>query len=136
GAHGLGRDLRGLARALDEARELAAVDDVRVKRVRGDVAVLFRADRSPVAEGYRAVVAAARRPDRAALLLAAVDPIWELVVGRDVVELRGRLVVPTAPGAPAVDRDGRALIRREQDDCGVLGVYPDGVIVVAAGRAL
>src|SRR5205085_2977447 len=50
-------------------------------------------------------------------------------------ELRGRLVVPTAPSAPAVDAQGCALIACEQDDLRVLRVDPDGVIVVAAGRA-
>src|SRR5207249_1963135 len=95
---------------LVEAGDLAAVDDVRVERVGGDVAVLLDADRVPVAEGDVAVAAAAGRADRAALLLAAVDPVGELVVGADVVELGGRLVVPGAVRLPAVDADDRPLV--------------------------
>src|SRR5205085_3694743 len=129
-------DVLRLARRLVEARELAAVDEVRVRGVGGDVAVLFRADRAPVAERDRAVVAAAGGSDRAALLLAAVDPVGKLIVRRDVVELRRRLVVPTAPRAPAVDGERRALVGGEQDDFGVLRINPDGVVVVAAGRSL
>jgi hypothetical protein len=58
-----------------------------------------------------------------------------LVVGAHVVELRRRLVVPGTPGAAAIHADGGALVHGQQDDIGILGVDPDGVIVVAAGRA-
>ena len=58
-----------------------------------------------------------------------------MIVGDDVVELRGRLVVPTAPSGAAVDADGGALIAREQEDLRILGVDPDGVVIIAAGRA-
>ena len=68
-------------------------------------------------------------------MLSAINPIWELVVGDHMVELRGRLVVPGTPGGPAIHRDGRALIAGQQDDFGMFGIDPDGVIIVAAGRA-
>src|SRR5580704_12915618 len=90
----------------------------------------------PIAERDLAIVAAARRSHRTALLLAAVDVIRELIVGAHVVELRRRLVVPGTPGAAVVHADGRPLVEREQDDVGVLGIDPDRVIVVAARRAL
>ncbi len=48
--------------------------------------------------------------DRSALLLSAADAVGKRVVGGDVIELRGRLVVPGAPRLPAVDRDDGALI--------------------------
>ena len=105
------------------------------ERVGRDVAVLFDADRVPVAERDLAVVAAAGDAGRAALLLAAVDPVGKLVVGDDVIELGRRLVVPGTPGLAAVDGDDRALVAGEQDDVGIVGIDPDGVIVVAAGRA-
>src|SRR5205823_5636017 len=116
--------------------DFAAVDGVRVERVGGDVAVLLGADRPPVAEGDLAVVAPADDASGAALLLAAVDPVGELVVGADVVELGRRLVVPAAPGLAAVDRDRRTLVGGQQDDLWVVGVDPDRVVVVAAGGAL
>src|SRR5262249_25650953 len=67
---------------------------------------------------------------------STVDPIRELVVGADVIELSGRLVVPRAPGLAAVDADDRALVAGEQDDLRVVGVDPDGVVIVAAGCTL
>ena len=79
---------------------------------------------------------AAGNADRAALLLPAVDPVGELIVGRDVVQLRGRLVVPGAPGPAAVDRDDGPLVRGEEHDVGLQRVDPDPLVVVAAGRAL
>src|SRR5205085_4046193 len=93
------------------------------------------ADRVPVAEGNLPVGAAAADAGGTALLLAAVDPIREPVVGTHVVELGCRLVVPTAPGLPAVDGDRRPLVGCHQDDLRLVGVDPDGVIVVAAGRS-
>ena len=58
-----------------------------------------------------------------------------MVVGNDVIELRGWLVVPRTPGLPAVDADGRALIDGDGDDVGILWIDPDGVIVVAPRSA-
>ena len=89
----------------------------------------------PVSKCNLSLIAARGDTCRAALLLPAIDPVRELVVGDDVIELRRRLVVPTAPGAPAVDGDGRALINREQDNLRIVRVDPDAVIIVAARRA-
>ena len=136
GAQRLGCDVLRLAGALVEAHHPAAVDDVRVERVGGDVGVLVGADADPVAKRDLAAVAAAGGADGAALLLAAVDPVGKLVVGRDVVELGRGLVVPGAPGAAAVDRDVGALIGHEEHDLGMERVDPDAVVVVTAGRAL
>ncbi len=74
------------------------------------VAVFFCPDCGPVAEGDFAEVAAAGGTDRAAFLLSAIDPVGKLVVGDDVIELRGGLVVPGTPGLAAVDADGRTLV--------------------------
>ena len=104
---------------LIEARHLAAVNDVGIERIGRDVAVFFDAHRLPVAEGDLAVIAAAGDADRAALLLAAVDPIGKPIVGDDVIELRGGLVVPGAPRLAAVDGDGRALVAGQDDDVGI-----------------
>jgi hypothetical protein len=82
------------------------------------------------------VVAPARDAGRAALLLAAVEAVGEGVVGRGVVELGRRLVVPGAPGLAAVDGDDGALVARVEDDVAVRGVDPDVLVVVAARGAL
>src|SRR5205807_2937378 len=97
GAGRLRGDVLHLPRPAIEAGDLAAVNDVRIEWVRGDVAVLLDADGLPVAGGDLTRVAAADDAGRPALLLAAVDPVREAVVGDDVIELGGRLVVPTAP---------------------------------------
>jgi len=70
----------------------------------------------PVAKRDFAVIAAALRRHGTAFLLRAVNPIRKTIIGGDVIELRGWLVVPTAPGRAAVHADDRALIRAERDD--------------------
>ena len=103
-------DILHLARGAIETGHLAAVNDVRVERIGRDIAIFLDADGVPLAESDLAIVAAADDAGRAAFLLAAVDPVRELIVGDDMVKLRGRLVVPRTPGLPAVDGDDGALI--------------------------
>ena len=79
---------------------------------------------------------AARHADGAAVLLRAGQPVGKAVVGGDVIELRGRLVVPGAPGLRAVDGHDRALVAGDGDARGIVGRDPHLVIVVAAGRRL
>src|SRR6185437_3600927 len=118
------------------ACRFAAEDDVGIERIGGYVAVLFGADRMKFTERDCSIVAAACDCSGAAFLLAAVNLIREAVVGRDVIECRGGLVVPRAPGLSAVDAYGRALIDGEKQDLGMQRVDPDCVVVVAAGCAL
>src|SRR5450755_2958772 len=106
-----------------------------MERIGRDVAVFFYADGGPIAKRNFAKVAAACCADRTALLLAAIDPVRKLVVGDDVIELRGRLVVPGTPSLAAVYADGRALVDGDGDDVGVFGIDPDGVVIVASGSA-
>ena len=115
-AHRIGRHVLDVTGIPVEPRQLAAVDQVGVQRVRRDVAVLLGAHRVPFADGDLPVVAAARHAGGARLLLPAVHPVGEAVVRRDVIELRGRLVVPGAPLRAAVDGDDRALIAGDEDD--------------------
>src|SRR3989442_2838399 len=100
-----------------------------------DVAILFDPDGSPVTEGDLAEVAAASGSDASTLLRTAIDPVRELVVGDDVVELRGGLVVPGTPSLAAIHADGCTLVHGQRNDVGVVRIDPDGVIVVAARRA-
>ena len=100
-----------------------------------DVAVLFGAHRVPLAERDLPVVTAARHTGGARFLLPAVHPVGEAVVGGHVIELRGRLIVPGAPGLAAVDGDDRPLIAGDQDDARVARIDPHAMVVVAAGGA-
>ena len=122
--------------ARDARAQAGAVDDVRVFGIGNVVVALVAADRVPVAERDRAVVAAARDADGAGILLAGVDPVREAVVGGEVVELAGRLVVPVAPVRAAVDGDDGALVARGDHVARQARVDPEVVVVVAAGRAL
>ena len=46
------------------------------------------------------------------VLLRAVDAIGILIVHRDLIDFRGRLIVLRAPGAAAIERDvGAAVVR-------------------------
>src|SRR5450755_343949 len=89
----------------------------------------------PFAEGDLAVVAAAGNADRAALLLSGAKAIGEGVVGGDVINLRGGLVVPGTPGLATVHCDDCALVAGDQDDLGIDGIDPDVLVIVATGRA-
>src|SRR5882757_10217744 len=103
-----------------------------MQRIGSDVAIFLDADRRPIAERDFAEVAAAGGADAAAFLLATIDPVGELVIRDDVIELRRRLVVPGTPGLAAVHADGRTLIDGQRDDVWVIGIDPDGVVIVAA----
>src|SRR6266446_2789520 len=131
-------DRRNVARLSGRAvehRRLAAINQIGMQRIRRDVAVFFYTDRGPVAKSNFAKVAAACGSDRAAFLLCAIDPVRKLIIGDDVIELRGRLVVPGTPSLAAIHADGRALVHGDGDDVRVFGIDPDSVVVVAARRA-
>ena len=132
GAQDLRRDVLHLARVHIEPRSLAAVDEIRMKRIGRDVAILFNTDSTPVAESDRAVIAATLHARRAALLLPAVNPVRKLIVSDDVIELRRRLVVPGAPRLATIHADDCALVRRKQHDLRILGIDPKRVVIVAA----
>src|SRR5712664_3270059 len=135
-ANGFGRNLRVLANILSRSSEPVAIENVRIERIHGDVAVLENAGKPPIAESNFAVIAAAHRRDGTAFLLRTVDPIRKTIVGGHVIKLRGWLVVPSAPGRAAIDADDRALIGGERDDLRIFAADPDALVVVAAGRAL
>src|SRR5205823_9843543 len=120
----LGHDVLGLAGAPVVARELAAVNHIWIKRVRHNIAILFRGYRVPLANGDLAIIATAGDTDGSALLLAATEPIGECVIRIYMVELGGGLVVPRAPALATVDGDNCPLVVGEQDDVGMVGVDP------------
>ena len=128
-------DARDLARAAVVASDATAVHEVGVQRIRHGVAVLGHAHRVPFSDGDLAVVTAARDTPRAALLLAAANAVREIVVGVDVIELRGRLVVPGAPSVAAVERHHGTLIGCEHHDLRVVRIDPAVLVVIAAGGA-
>src|SRR5262249_968626 len=127
--------LAGVAVKLRDLEAWPTVNDVRIEGIGSYIRIFVSTNRMPVMKGNLAVIAPTDQSSRAALLLSTVNPIGMLVVGDDVIQLRGRLVVPGTPRAPTVHSDRRALIDSQKDDVGILGIDPDSVIVVAAGRA-
>src|SRR5262245_20454635 len=88
----------------------------------------------PFSKRNLAVVASARDAGRTALLLAAAQSVGKSIVGADVIELRGRLVVPTAPGLSTVNSYYCALIASQDYDFRIVRINPDVLIIVAPGR--
>ena len=82
------------------------------------------------------MIAAALDAHGPAFLLASVDPIGKPVVGDDVVELSGGLVVPTAPSLATIDGERCSLVDTQQDDLGIFRVDPDAVVIVTPRSAL
>ena len=89
----------------------------------------------PIAERDLAVVAAAGDAGRPAILLPATEPIWERVIGCNVVHGRGRLVVPRAPGLATIHAYDGALITGDQKNFWISWVDPDLLVVVATRRS-
>src|SRR5215210_4703919 len=78
--------------------------------------------------------ATGRSADGAAVLLRTRDPVREAIVGGDMINLRGWLVVPRAPCGCAVKRHDRALIAGEDHAFRIVRINPELVIVVPTWR--
>ena len=128
-------DARQRIPARDAPAEAGREHDVRLFRVRKVVVPFFAADRKPLAHGDRAVVAATRDTDRAAVLLTGIDPVRESIVGREVVKLASRLVVPVAPCRPTIHGDRGTLVASRNTAIRLARIDPQEVIVVTARRA-
>src|SRR5262249_22585013 len=124
-------DLAGLVvDAHQKAGVGAAVDDVRVLRVRRDVAALAAGGRLPVALADAAAIAAVGNSHRRVILLGPVNPVRKVIVGNDAVELRRRLIVIRAPALAAVEGDlGAAIVA---DDHALRGGRVDPQVVMVA----
>src|SRR5262249_54507182 len=133
--HRYRKNILRLTGAAIESCQLTANDNVWIERIGNDVTIFLGGHWLPIAESDLAVVPATFYSDRTAFLLAAVKPIGERVVCANVIQLRGRLVIPRTPCLPAVHRDDGALVRTEKDDVGIVRVDPNILIIVTAGCA-
>ena len=101
---------RTMVNAREDARVAAAISNRRIARIHGDGRILAPRHRVVVAHADGAVVRAARDRDGAVVLLRAVDAIGKLIVGRDVIELRGGLVLHARPRGTGIERNRGASI--------------------------
>src|SRR4030095_3534131 len=75
---------------------------------------------------------------RATVLLRAGNPVGHPRIRRQVIDLRGGLVEPRAPGwllEPRVLRDDRALIAGRNHAIRVVWCVPSRMVVAPAGRS-
>ena len=134
------RDARRLPGIHIALRHRAAVRDIGVQRIGRRVAGFTAgAERLPVAHRDAGETAARAHADGAAVLLRAGHPVRKRIVGGQTIDLCGRLIQPRAPCrmiGVAIDADDRALIAAENHPAAIVGMDPELVIVVAAGRSL
>src|SRR5262249_32935238 len=124
-------DVCDFANVLPRTRQLRAEYGVCIRRVDGNAPVFEYSWNRPVAKRNLAIVTAALGCRASGLLLSAIHPVREAVVGRDVVKLSGRLVVPSAPGNSAIHADCRTLVSGDRDHLWVIRADPEPLVVVA-----
>ena len=115
--------------AARRAADGADVDDVRVARLRRDVPALGGAGRVAVGPVDRPEAGAAGHRDARVVLLRSVHHVGKLVVGGDVVELRGQLVVDRRPRLAGVERHPGATVVATDHAVGVRRVDPQRMVV-------
>src|SRR5262249_51278583 len=104
--------------------------------IRRDVAAFPGACGMPVTEGDGTIIASAQNEDAPAILLRAVHVVGKLIVNGNVIELRGGLVVPAAPGSATIHGNTGSLVAAKNHAPRVVGIDPHCVVVVATGSAL
>ena len=134
------RDVLGLLSTFVETRYVTfavRVNDGRVARVRNDESAFSAAGRIPVLPADCSFISPAGDRQARVVLLSAINTVWKVIVDRDMIKLRGRLVVQGAPGLAAVVRDAGAAVVRVDQARRVVAINPQTVMVsVRAGRRL
>src|SRR5262245_39254893 len=103
----------------EQAAVIAAEDDVGIFRMRLHPSRFAPGGLLPISEGDAGAGRAAGYLDSRVVLLRAVDVVGEIVVERDSIELRRRLIL-LRPGSAAVEGDVSAS---------VVGVYHPARII-------
>src|SRR5450432_1343211 len=117
------------------ARDVALVvgiNDVPVARIGHDKAAFAAAGLEPIFAPDHAALAPARDPDVRVILLRAVDVIGKRVIHRDVIELRGRLIVLGRRGLVADDRNAGAAVAGVRDSFRIFRINPEPVMIAVA----
>ena len=118
----------------DVAEVGAGIDNVGIARIDGHVAAFSAAHGVPIGTPDGAVIAGSGDADGAVVLLRAVNVIRKIVVGDNVIELRGRLVKLSGPVSAAVDGNGGAAVVAVDDAIGIVGIDPQAVMIAVRQR--
>ena len=81
----------------------AGIKEPRIVGIEGHVGGLATADRGKILITQVAVVAPRAHAGRGIVLLAAINPVGELIVDREAVNLGGQLVIDARPGAARIE---------------------------------
>src|SRR2546423_5590279 len=112
-----------------EVTFVVGIDDVPVPRIGNDEAALAPAGLKPILRGDHSSIGPARYPDIRVVLLCAVDVIRKRVIDRDVIKLRGRLVLLCRPRFSSVSRNRDAAIVRVPNSLRVRWIDPEPVMI-------
>src|SRR5215470_707825 len=98
-------------------------------RIGRDVTCLPSSDGIPIRTINESLIAAGGNGDGAVVLLSTVDVVGRAVVSNHVVELRGRLIILTAPGFSGIEGDCHTTIIGANHAAGISGIDPETVVV-------
>src|SRR5215469_2434785 len=112
-----GRDILAKGGAAIESLDPTVLDgqvnNVWIRGIDNHVAALAWPCGKPVGRPNSPPGAATVDRNTAAVLLRSINRIGKLIIGRDVIKLRRRLVVPRAPCLSPIQADGRPLVGSE-----------------------
>src|SRR5579871_184682 len=111
----------------------AHINDVWIAAIEGHVSGFTGAGGKPMTWSNLPRICPAGNGRAPTVLLGSVNHIRKLVVGDHVVHLRSWLVIPGAPGCPAIQADRGPLIGSQHHAGRILGINPELVVVVSAG---
>src|ERR1700726_676834 len=96
----------------------------------GDDKTAFTVARNePILPADHAAVSATGDTDVGVVLLRAENVIREMVVHRDVVKLRGRLIIFRRPRLSAIGRDTGASVAYVANSIRIFGINPKSVMI-------
>ena len=116
-----------------EATVASAINDIVIFGVHGDVGRFSPGGLLPILVVDGAAIASVLDSDGGIVLLCGINTIGEGIVGRDPIELRGRLVVIGTPSFPTIVGNLCPAVITDNHTLGVFRGDPE-VVMVAMGR--
>ena len=110
------------------------VNDVPIARIRHNETAFATASGEPVPRFDDARISSAGDTDIRVVLLGSVEVLGKCVVDRDVIKLRGWLIVLCAPGLSAVNRNADTAVIGVANAIGIGRIDPQTVVIAMAGR--